>query len=161
MAVAIEELTPEAQAIAASLHPEVKSYLEKKAGAAAAAAADKAARQKAKLSSRQGGQRSASRGEGSSSDSSGSDPLGDAARFERKLDAITPGRGVHSGTGGRLITAAFLGILVLEVLSYALGQPFSFSLSKATGGKVGDLSKTPYKPLYAGQQVSGMQGHGL
>jgi len=151
MAVAIEALTPEAQAVAARLHPAVKDYLERKAGAKAAADADRAARRQAKAKSSAGGQRSASRG---------SDPLDQAADFEKKLDRITPGRGVSRSTGGRLFAALFVGVLVLEGLSYALGQPFSYSL-KGAGQKIGDITKTPYKPLYAGQATSPLAGHGL
>ncbi len=147
MAVALEELTPEAQAAAARLHPGVKAYLEAKAGKQAAEAAEKAAAGKAKASREQGGRASASR----TQEGSGSDALAETARFERRLDAITPGGGLkRSSAGSRLITAAFIGVFVLEALSYMLGQPFSYNL-KGAGQKIGNLSKTPYVPLYSGQ----------
>jgi hypothetical protein len=153
MAVAIEELTPEAQAIAARLHPKVKEYLEQKAGREAAEKADKAAAIKAKSSQRQGGRASASR-------SQSSQPLDKAADFERQLNTLAPGRGIsRSSAGGRMVAAVFVGIFVLEALSYMLGQPFSYNL-KGAAQKVGDLSKTPYVPLYAGQS-SPLASHGL
>ncbi len=153
MAVAIEELTPEAQAVAARLHPKVKAYLEQKAGREAAEKADREARKTAKVSQRQGGQASASR-------SQSSQPLAQAKDFERQLDSLAPGKGIsRSSAGGRLVAALFVGVFVLEALSYILGQPFSYSL-KGAAQKVGDLSKTPYAPLYSGQ-ASPLAGHGL
>lgn len=159
MAVAIEELTPEAQAIAARLHPAVKQYLEQKAGAKAAADADRAARKKSASSGSQDGQRSSSRSQGSAD----GDGLASAARFERQLNSLTPGRG--STTGGRIITALFVGVIALEVLSYMLGQPFTYSL-KGTAAALTGTGKTPYTPLYSGQKspvqpVSSLAGHGL
>lgn len=156
MAIALEDLDEAAQAKAASLHPAVKAYLEKKAGDKAAAAADRAAKTRAKAAPSQGGRASASRSDDDDEEGGKSDPLGDAAAFERKLDAITPGRGASSSTGGRLITALFVGVLALEALSYILGQPFSFKIPNLTAA----APKPTYTPLYSGQP-SPLAGHGL
>lgn len=150
MQVAIEDLTPAAQAAAARLHPKVKEYLEAKAGKSAADAAEKATVRKQAVDRGQDGGRSASRSQGGSG-------LDSAARFESQLDRLTPGGGLkRSSAGGRLVTALFIGVLVLEAVSYALGQPFSFKLPATTPS----VPKQPYVGLYAGQP-SPLASHGL
>lgn len=155
MQVALEDLTPEAQAAAARLHPKVKEYLEAKAGKAAADNAERATAKKQVASRGQDGQRSASRSDGGPN-------LDDAARFERQLDRLTPGGGLkRSSAGARLVTAFFVGVFVLEALSYILGQPFTYNL-KGAAAKLGNLSKTPYVPLFQGQQApTPLPSHGL
>ncbi len=155
MQVALEDLTPAAQAAAARLHPKVKEYLEAKAGKQAAEKAELATAKKQVASRGQDGRASASR----SQDGPG---LDDAARFERQLDRLTPGKGIsRSSAGGRLVAALFVGVFVLEALSYILGQPFSYNL-KGAAAKVGNLAKTPYVPLFQGQQApTPLASHGL
>lgn len=50
----------------------------------------------------------------------------------------------------RLITAAFLGLLVLEAVSYITGRYFNYNLTTPLKPAAGDQT---YHPLYTGQQV--------
>lgn len=97
------------------------------------------------------------------------DPLADAGAVANTLRRAASGAAsaARSGGGGlrslgssvsspggtaqtltKLIWAAALGLIVLEVAAEATGQQWSFKLPAA-----GSLTKQPYQPLYAGQSV--------